>query len=326
MTVRRCLVRRRTSKPGTHICAGATCSIAVGQTRSRRSLEQFETAVRLDPSFASGWAQLAEARHVMVMIGAMAPREAYPRAEEAAKRALALDSALADAHVANGVVALWYNWRPSDAARHFERALAANPSHGAAHHDYAWSLVALGRFDEAVEHITAARDIDPLSPRANTDIGWLYLHLRQPTEAARACQHTLAIQPDALEPQACLERAYIQRGLYDEALRAAESSLPNDAHLLVESTAVAASRVQAVWRWRLARMQQAESERWISPYSIAVHLAFVGDLNGAMTQLEQAYAARAGTMVFVKTDPALDSLRSHPHFEALADKIRESSR
>ena len=162
----------------------------------------------------------------MVMIGATAPRDAYPRAQEAAARALALDSTLADAHLANGLVALWYNWRPSDAAGHFERALAVNPSHAAAHHDYAWSLVALGRFDEAVEQITAARDLDPLSTRANTDIGWLYLHLRQPTEAARACQHTLAMQPNAPEPQACLERAYIQRGLYDQALRAAESSLP----------------------------------------------------------------------------------------------------
>jgi len=262
----------------------------------------------------------------MVMIGAMAPREAYPRAEEAARRALALDRTLADAHVANGLVALWYNWRPSDAARHFERGLAANPSHGAAHHDYAWSLVALGRFDEAVEHITAARDLDPLSAHANTDIGWLYLHLRQPTEAARACQHTLAIQPNAFEPQACLERAYIQLDLYDEALRAAEASLPNDAYLLVDATAEAASRVHAVWRWRLARMQQAESTGWVSRYSIAVHLAFLGDLNGAMTQLEQAYAAREGVLAFLKTDPALDRLRSHYRFDALVDRIRASSR
>ena len=123
------------------ICAGATFSIAVDRTTSAGASTSSRRRSRLDPSFASGWAQLAEARHVMVMIGAMAPRDAYPRAEEAAARALALDSTLADAHVANGLVALWYNWRPSDAARHFERALAANPSHGAAHHDYAWSLV-----------------------------------------------------------------------------------------------------------------------------------------------------------------------------------------
>ena len=73
-------------------------------------------------------------------------------------------------------------------------------------------------------------------------------------------------------------------------------------------------------------MQQAESVGWVSRYSIAVHLAFVGDLNGAMEQLEQAYAAREGVLVFLKTDPALDTLRSHPHFDALADKITESSR
>jgi len=152
------------------------------------------------------------------------------------------------------------------------------------------------------------------------------LHLRQPTEAARACEHTLAIQPHTPEPQACLERAYIQRGLYDQAFRAAQASLPKDADLIAPATASATDGVQAVWRWRLVRMQQAARTRWVSPYSMAVQLAFLGDLDGAMAQLEQAYAAREGVLAFLKTDPALDPLRSHPRFDALAEKITESSR
>jgi TolB-like protein/DNA-binding winged helix-turn-helix (wHTH) protein len=297
-----------------------------GAADVRQSLDQFETAVRLDPKFAAGWAQLAEARHVLVMIGAMAPREAYPRAQEGAARALALDTTLADAHVAAGIVQLWYDWQPAKAAHSFERALAINPSHAAAHHDYAWSLVGLGRFDDAVAHITMARDLDPLSPRANTDIGWLYLHLRQPGEAARACRHTLAIEPDALEPQACLERAFMQQGLYDDALRAAQSSLPSTADLVLPAAGSSAERVHAIWRWRLRRLEEAAKTRWVNPYSIAVHLLVVGEPDRAMEQLEQAYERRVGALAFLRTDPALDPLRSSPRFSAFVANVTQDSR
>ena len=239
----------------------------------KQAIVALEAAVRDDPSLAAGWAKLAEAQHLLVMMGAAAPKAAYPEAEDAAARALAADATLPDAHVAQGLVDLWYNRRPADAAASFERALALNPSHAVALHDYAWALVALGRDDEAVSRITAARDLDPLSARANNDIGWLYLHLRQPAEAMRACQHTLAIHPDSLEAQACLERAYTQRGMYDAALRAARATLPADVALPASrhGAADAESTLKALWRSRLERLELAAKSRWISPYTLATH-------------------------------------------------------
>jgi TolB-like protein/DNA-binding winged helix-turn-helix (wHTH) protein/Tfp pilus assembly protein PilF len=292
----------------------------------RRSAEQFEEAVKLDPKFAAGWAQLAEAHHLLVMIGAARPHDAYPRAKEAADRALALDSTLADAHVASGLVSLWYEWKPEAAAQSFERALARNSSHGAAHHDYAWTLVGLGRFDEAVRHVTAARDYDPLSIRANADIGWLHLHLRQPTEAARACQHILALQPDALEPQACLERAYVQRGLYDEAVRAAQLTLPRNAHIVMPAAGNAngEDRMRAIWKWRLQRLEQASRSRYVSPHSLATHYVLIGDYDRALDALERSFEQRVGVLAFLKTDPLVDPLRSHPRFEALLRQVSAS--
>lgn len=292
----------------------------------RQALDQFDAAVRLDAQFAAAWAQLAEARHVLVMIGAVPPNDAYPGAADAARQALALDPTHADSHVANGVVQLWYNWQPAAAARAFERAITLNPSHAAAHHDYAWALVALERFDEAVAQITMARDLDPLSARANADIGWLHLHLRQPTEAVRACRHTLAIQPESAEAQACLERAYLQRGLHDQALRAALASTPEGEDVVAATAASAGDRVAAIWRWRLQRLQTAAKARWVSAYQLAVHHAFVGELEAAMDALERAYAERAGVLVFLKSDPAVDRLRSMARFQSLQEKVRESAR
>jgi TolB-like protein/Tfp pilus assembly protein PilF len=293
----------------------------------RGAIAQFEAAVERDPNFAGAWSKLAEARHMLVMMGALAPESAYPAARQATARAMAADSTLADAHLAQGLVQLWYDWNPAAAAKSFEKALALNASHAAAHHDYAWSLMALGRIPEAIAHITTARDLNPLSARANNDIGWLHLHLRQPADAARACEHTLAINANSLEAQACLERAHAQRGLYDAALRAARAGLPpGDRDRVSTDNRSASDTLRAVWQWRLERLEQASRTRWISPYTMAVHHVLLGNAERALDQLEAAFQHRAGMMVFVHKDPALDPLRDHPRFRMLVNRVNEGAR
>jgi TolB-like protein/DNA-binding winged helix-turn-helix (wHTH) protein/Tfp pilus assembly protein PilF len=283
----------------------------------RRALSQFEAATTRDPGFAAAWAKSAEARHLLVMMGALAPTDAYPGAREAAERALATDRDLPEAHLARGLVQLWFDWQPAAAAASFERALALNDSLAAAHHDYGWSLMALGRNDDAARHIIEARDLDPLSTRANTDIGWLYLHLRQPDEAARACEHTLTIQPSSLEAQACLERSYTQRGMFDAALEAARATLPPSADLPIPEGATPVEALRAIWQWRLRRMENAAQTRWVSPYTVAVQHLQLGDLAKGLEHLERAHRERVGMMVFLARDPALDAIRGDARFQAL---------
>jgi TolB-like protein/DNA-binding winged helix-turn-helix (wHTH) protein len=298
-----------------------------GAAAGEQALQRFEEAVRIDPTFATAWAEIADTRHFLVMIGALSPRQAYPRAIEAADRALDLNASLAAAHAARGVMALFYDWSPPQAEQALGRALSLNPSDAGAHHDYAWTMVALGRFDEAVTHMTTARDLDPLSVRANADIGWLHLHLRQPTEAARACRQTLAIDPESTDAQACLERAFEQRGLFDEAWRAARASLPPDADIVMPTGAGADARqnVRAVWQWRLMRLQNRARAGWANPYGLASLQLMLGDTASAWPNLEAAFRERVGMLAFLHTDPVLDPLRSDPRFDALAARVEAAS-
>lgn len=295
-----------------------------GTAEGAKALQLFEDAARLDPAFAAAWAEIADTRHYLVMISGLSPKQAYPRAQEAVQQALTLDSSLASAHIARGNIALWYDWSPQEAARELERGLALNPSDPNAHHDYAWALVALGRFDEAVAHMTTARDLDPLSSRANNDIGWLRLHLRQPTEAARACRQTLAFQPDSLDAQACLERAFMQRGLFDEAWRAAQASLPSgvDIVALTSASPDARERLRSVWRYRLTRLLDRAATTWVSPYQIAAHRLMLDDVDGVWPLLDEAFRERIGMLALLHTDPLLDPLRSDRRFEDLAAKVK----
>jgi tetratricopeptide (TPR) repeat protein len=226
-----------------------------------------------------------------------------------------------------GVVHLWAEWNPRAAATAFERAVALNPSDALAHHDYAWALVALERFDEAVLHITRARDLDPLSPRANNDIGWLYLQTRQPSEAMRACRQALAIDPNSIEAQQCLERAHMQRGEITDAIAAARlvaSRGPSPLPALFTDPAAPEDQMRALWRWRLDRVLAATRERYVSPYTIAMHHAVLGEDAEALARLEQALAERVGMMVLLPTDPVFDRLRGHPRFISLVNAVRGS--
>lgn len=288
------------------------------------ALEQFDAAARLDSRFAAARAAQADTYHRLVMVGEMLPAEGYSRAAAAARDAVRLDPNLAEAHAAMGLVELWAYWDPPAAVASFERALALNPSDAPAHHDIAWALVALQRFDDAVAHVTRARDLDPLSPRANNDIGWLYLQIRQPSEALRACRHTLALDPASVEAQQCLERAHLQRGELTEAVAAARTAAERRRVPLPASldAATPEARLQALWRWRLDRLETLARERYVSPYTLAMHHAVLGDDGRAIARLEEAYAEGAGVVVLLPTDPLFERMRGTPRFDGLIAKIR----
>jgi TolB-like protein/DNA-binding winged helix-turn-helix (wHTH) protein len=290
----------------------------------RTALQHFEEATRIDSSFAAALAAQADTYHLLAMFGQMPASEAYARAAERARDAIRLEPNLADAHAAAGLVHFWGEWQPARAAAAFERAIDLNPSDASAHHDYAWSLVALQRFDEAVTHVTRARELDPLSVRASSDVGWLYLQIRQPTEAARACEHTLRIDPDSIEAQQCLERAHLQRGRHLEALAAARAGFERTrgpVPAVLETTDSPAEQLMRIWKWRIERLESLSRERYVNPYTLAMHYVVVGDHERALASLEQAYESRAAVMVLLPSDPVFDALRPHPRFRRLIAQI-----
>jgi Tfp pilus assembly protein PilF len=99
-----------------------------------------------------------------------------PKAQEAARKALALDETLPAAHTVLGNVELWYNWNWVDAEKEFRRALELDPNYVVAHNSYARELVILGRSDEALAQAKQAMSLDPYSEGGEggfSDLGYL---------------------------------------------------------------------------------------------------------------------------------------------------------
>lgn len=121
----------------------------------------FDRAIALDPAYALAYAGLADA-YTTASEDSLSPREALPKAEAAARKAVALDDDLAEAHAALGH-SLLHQWKLAEAGKEFQRALALNPNNTAFYFTYGEYLTALGQFDAAIAEVNKALRLDPLS-------------------------------------------------------------------------------------------------------------------------------------------------------------------
>ncbi len=290
-----------------------------------KSVSQYEQAIEIAPDYAPAYAGLSDSYIMLGMYYRLSPAEAYAKAKSAAARALELDEGLSEAHTSLGTIRFRFDWDWPEAEREFKRALELNPSYSRAHHDYAWFLVAMERFDEAIAEIKRAQELDPLSPLANSDVGWVYLRARRYDDAIKQIQRTLELEPDFGSAQACLERAYRMKGMYKEALDLARKEMiragtSNEELAALDRTGVIAG-LRNVERLRLKKRIEAAKSRNISPYSIAALYAELDENDAAFGWLERAFQERDSDIASLKVDPAFDSLHSDARFFNLLRRL-----
>jgi tetratricopeptide (TPR) repeat protein len=172
----------------------------------------------LDPSYAPAYAGLADTYSLLANYFVLPPREAFPIAEVAARKALELDADSPEAHTALAYPEHHYRWDWAGAEREYKTALALNPSYATAHLRYAELLSSLGRHDEAVAEIRRARELDPLSLLMRSSVGrFLYL-ARRYDEAIPELKKTLELDPRRVYARLLLALCYEGKGSYTEAL------------------------------------------------------------------------------------------------------------
>jgi TolB-like protein/DNA-binding winged helix-turn-helix (wHTH) protein/Tfp pilus assembly protein PilF len=283
-----------------------------------RSVGYFQQAIEKDPNYSAAFAGLADTYRLLGMNYAMLPAEAYPKAKEAALRAIELDPMNANAYVSLGSIKFRYDWRQEEAEHDFLRAIDINPSLGLAHHDYAWFLITMKRFDEGIDHMKLAQRLDPLSPLANSDVGWAYLMARRYDEAIEQIKRTLELEPAFGSALACLERAYTLKG---ETRLALETLLKETGEDTSSVDGDAGELMKRLFRKRLDKRLAAMKSGQSSPYNAATLCVAAGERDQALGFLEKAFEDRDPMLVAVGTDPAFDDLRDQPRLIAVQKRL-----
>ena len=280
-------------------------------------LEYFEKATQLDPNFAPAYGGMA--LYYTVAGFSQPPKEVFPKATEAAMKALQLDPELAEAHAALGYTKLNFDWDWAGAEREFRRAVELNPSSSDAHWMYAVYLTAMTRFDEGSSEAKRARQLDPFSPVMNDLVGWVFMYARRYDEAIAQFKSTLKLVPGYTGSHSWLIACYINKGMYPEAYREFNAlGVPLDDLGLAVLDAETGKKEKARVLEAIKRIAQ---HGHVDPFFLAIHYSGLGDKDDAFACLEKAYAERSTEMPQMKIEPAFDVLHSDPRFQDLLRRM-----
>ncbi len=288
-----------------------------------QAIEFFNRAIALDSSYALAYAGLADA-YTVASDWQLSPRQALPKAEAAARKALEFDDNLAEAH-GSLAHALLHEWKLPAADAEFQRALALNPNNTAFYFSYSEYLSALGKEDEAVRQLQKALQVNPLSGEILSFMGWP-LYLKGDFQAAMEAGHkSIAADPDFWLPHMGEGMSLIAMGRYGEAIAKLEKarSLNPDSTLLQGEIGEAYGR----WGKRAEAMQILEGLRklsetqYVSPMDIAVIYVALGEKDKAFEYLDKAYDDQSEMLIFLKLYPPFHDLRSDPRFDQLLRRV-----
>ncbi|MBS1242142.1 MAG: protein kinase [Gemmatimonadetes bacterium] len=137
---------------------------------AREAIRSFEAAVALDPGYAPAWAALATAYAEVPFFPFSILPDVDPleKAETAARRALALDSTLAGAHVALATVLGDGRWQWAEAEASLKRAIELDPGYAPAHSVYSALLRLQLRADSALPRPIGQSPWNRPQPRSGT--------------------------------------------------------------------------------------------------------------------------------------------------------------
>ena len=296
----------------------------------QQAIAEFEKALALDPRYALAHVGIADSYATLAVFGMMRPRDAFPRAREAAQRALEIEPELAAAHATLGHIAVQHELDWQVGMAEFDRAIALDPSYARTYHWRGISYGMHGATERALVDFQRARQLEPLwiAPRAAT--GNVLFYARRYREAIDVLDEALAFDDRADNARTYRARAYLHSGKRDLALaeflklREHGARTPGSFGDLGQALAMLGRTGEA--RAELRRVLQLEKQQYVPALDIATIYASLGELDQAFPWLERAYADRSTNIAFLDHDPGFDSLRHDPRFVGLVERVNARKR
>jgi len=295
----------------------------------RAALDHFQRASQLEPTFARAMSGIADCHLMLGMSAAEAPDRSLPKAAEAARQALQLDDASAEAHASLAAVRNCFEWDFHAAERGYRRAIELDPSYATAFHWWGlWLQATRGQFTEAIDSLEQAIELDPLSPPIIADLGVVHAFNENFDAAAMYCRRALSLDVYFHRPYWFLGLTSAWSGNFP----AAEESLKKGLELC--PGAAFRSRLLGALgfvygRWgkqdlangvtrQLERMRETH---YVPSFELAQIEMGLGNVAGALACLEHAVVHHDSYAHFIKAWNTFAPLRQQPRFRALLAQV-----
>ena len=287
----------------------------------KRAALHFEEAIEQDPTYPLAYVGLADSYLVRAFYSVLAPREAYPKAKAAAMRALEIDDSSGEALASLANVQLNFEWDWAAAKATYARAVSLAPNYATAYQWQSELPTILGRFDEGIRCLLRAQELDPLSTRISSMIGWTHYFARQYDRAKDQLRMVVDQAPDSAMAHLWLGQVLQQMGECEPAIAELEHAVAmfgSKVCLGTLANACCAAGCTERAKTLVSEMRQLEeAHRHFPAYALAEAFAGLNDHDSAFLYLRKAYAQREPALLFIGVEPRMDCLRADSRFRDL---------
>jgi eukaryotic-like serine/threonine-protein kinase len=287
--------------------------------------DYFQQAIERDPDYALAYAALADSYVNLGGYNVLTPHEAFPKAREAAVKALKIDQSLAEPHAALAMVSFAYDWNWKTAEQEFRRALELNPNYPEGHQLYSYYLTAMGRFEDSLAQMQRSIELDPTSLSKVSGVGEILNYMGRTDEAVAQHRKALAMDPNSGFAHWALGNVYIHKRQYDDAITEYKKAIPlsggspDEPATLAFAYAKLGKRAQALEV--LGELEKRAERSYVPSTLIAATYAALGDQNETIKWLNKAFQDRDGILAFTKVDPMFADIRSNPRYTEVLARI-----
>jgi serine/threonine-protein kinase len=298
-----------------------------------KGIELLERTIEIDSTFAPAYAELSDA---YTAYGTMYTNgdEEYPKAKNAALKALALDDGLAMAHSAMGSVKFTFEWDWVGAESAYRRAIELEPNNADVHRGYAEYLAFMTRFEESFEQSRRAIELDPIATVNYQTLGWSLYHAGRFDDSIEQFEKVLELLEAFPNPDKQMQVSrqliwdYIYKGMYEEALTwceeyrsflASAKGVPIDSISVYELAWIyleSGKRYPAdsIGQMRARKkLQDILSKETLVPGRVEILV----ERDRALRSLERLYETRNTYMIFIKMAIELEALRDEPRYKEI---------
>jgi tetratricopeptide (TPR) repeat protein len=297
-----------------------------------RALDLFTQAIVHDPSDARAYAGLADTYDLLREYTTARDDATFSRAIAAARKAVALDDSLPEAHRALAYAEMYGTWDFGDADKEFRRAIALNPKDSQARLWYANALSELGRFPEALDQMDKAQELDPSSRSILADKGLMLYNAGRMQEGLGLLKEVEQSAPDFRSPHFYLMRIDLSLRDYPGFLAEGERTAQAANDPAMEDVIASARAGYAHGRDRgllnalYAKQGEYFREGKVHAAMFAATCVLMGKKQEAVTILEDAYNQHDIEFLAMLSHPDLRTLKDEPRYQALARKIDDLER
>jgi TolB-like protein/DNA-binding winged helix-turn-helix (wHTH) protein/Tfp pilus assembly protein PilF len=287
---------------------------------SKKALEYFQQAA-IDSKFAPVYLGLAESYFTLGDWGCWPQDKAFPKAKEAAVKAIELDPNLGSAHTWLANLASFYEWDWPNAEREYKLAIGLDPNYAVAHVFYAVFLADMGKQQESFAEMKRAQELDPTSELTNMVGVHVFYLARQYDQAIKQAKTAIELNPNSWGTFIWLGASYERKGMYPEASqaylksKALEGAKPGELNEF--QSAYEHSGIRGFWEKELARVKRDGSV-----CSLARVSAHLGEPKSTLDYLNQDVQLHCADLRVLNVDPIYDSLRKDRKFQDILRRMK----